>query len=139
MKNTFLYDREHIPTREHLEMLMGEAFTLREELYAYLSESVGTVEVEWKFYSKKSGWTSKTLLGNRNLFFLSPMEGTFMVTFIFGDRAAEAVLKGAFPDHVKQSVESARKYAEGRGISLEIQNRDDLKIVRNLIDIKIKN
>ena len=93
--------------------------------------------IEWKYYNSKSGWVRKTLLKKRNLFFLSIQPDFFQVTFLFGDRAGELVEKSDLPQELIETFKAARKYAEGRGLSIELKSETDLQHIAKLLEIKL--
>lgn len=138
MQTDFLFDKSNVPTQKQILQLLGQKAKLHQELDDFCENELGQVIYDWKFYSKKSGWTRKTLLKKRNLFFLTPKEDGFSITFVFGDRAVNAVEKSDLPENIKTELSQARKYMEGRGLKIEVVNDDDLEIVKQLLMIKIK-
>lgn len=61
------------------------------------------------------------------------------MVFVFGDKAVQAIEDGDFPRDIVDTLKAAKKYAEGRGLSVTIDNRDDLETVKKLITIKLEN
>ena len=94
---------------------------------------------QWKFYSTKYGWTLKTLLKKRNLFFFTHLDGYFRIGFVFGDKAVAVIENSDFPGDIINELKNARKYAEGKWIAIEVKNQGDVENVKKLIDIKINN
>ena len=92
--------------------------------------------VEWKHYGAKSGWILKLLLKKRNLFFLTPGDGHFRVAFVFGEKAVEAIAEGGFAASLVGELQAARKYAEGRGLRIEVESDADVRTVVALAKIK---
>ena len=87
---------------------------------------------EWKYYGPKSGWTLKTLRKKRNLFFFTPHQGYFRIAFVFGDRAVAEILISDLPKAMIEEVKNAKKYAEGRGIRIDVKTRRDVNLSKNL-------
>jgi hypothetical protein len=127
------------PDVHRLTAVLGDSATLWEEIKRHLKEEYGDLTEEWKFYSQKSGWILKTLRKKRNLFFFLPVEGYFKITFIFGDKAVAVVEQSDLPKGIVDTLKNARKYAEGRGIQIEVKTPLDVENVKKLVDIKIKN
>jgi hypothetical protein len=75
----------------------------------------------------------------RNLFFFTPFKNYFRITFVFGARAVAEVEKSDLPDGIKETLKNARKYAEGRGLSVEVKSSEDIQIIIKLIAIKVDN
>ena len=137
-ENIFLNKNEK-PTEVILKHELGSTFDLWNEIKSKTESEYGPLLEDWKFYSKSSGWTMKLLLKKRNLLFITPYKGYFCAIFIFGDKAVEEVNKSSLPDELKNELNNARKYAEGRGLRLEVRNKVDAEYVIELIRIKIKN
>ena len=118
---------------------IGKTFQYLQEIRKFIKENFGTTTEEWKFYGQKYGWQLKTFLKKRNLFFIIPFESFFKIVFIFGDRAVEQIKKSDIADNLKNEVINAKKYAEGRGLSIEVYNDSHISDIKELIDIKISN
>jgi len=139
MEIEFLFDKSTLPTQKRIEQLLGDNAKLYNKLDRFCETELEPIIYDWKFYTKKSGWTRKTLLKKRNLFFLSPKVDMFSVTFVFGDKAVTAVENSDLPERIKTDLNQARKYMEGRGIRIDITASDDLEIVKKLLLIKLEN
>ena len=94
---------------------------------------------EWKYYSPKSGWILKSLNKKRNLFFFTPCQKYFRISFVFGDKAVAAIEKSDLPAAMIEEIRKAKKYAEGRGLRLEARTSSDLEHVKKLLAIKVMN
>jgi len=139
MNADFLLDKTTEPDKRKVVELLDDTALLWVNLKTFLTENIGSVKEEWKFYGAKSGWTMKVLLGKRNLFFMKPEESAFMVAFVFGDKAVSAVEKSNLPENIKTELTEAKKYMEGRGLRVYVKTNDDLEIVKKLVEIKVKN
>jgi hypothetical protein len=139
MPSSVFTDNTAIPTESQLARALGAAAPVWSELRSSLERKYGPLTDEWKFYSQKSGWIRKTLLRKRNLFFLTPLDGFFQLSFVFGDRAVAAVEASELANGIKEELRNARKNPEGRGLAVEVRAREDLVAVKTLVDIKIGN
>ena len=108
-----------------------------EAIRIFIRENVGETVEEWKYYGIKNGWVLKTFLKKRNLFFIVIYHGYFRISFVFGDKAVDSILESNVSDETKQSLNEARKYAEGRGISFDIFDSKHLDDIKKLIRIKV--
>lgn len=118
---------------------LGIAYPLWEDLRMFISENYRDVRGKWKFYGEKSGWTMKLLLKKRNLFFFIAEQNSFALAFVFGDKAVNAAEASVLPAEIIQEMLSARKYAEGRGLRIDVRKKSDIKIVKQLLQIKVDN
>jgi signal transduction histidine kinase len=139
MPTDFFDKKENIPTFDHLEKVLQESYQILKELIDYISNSYGDLAPCWKYYSPKYGWTLKMLFKKRNLFFITPDRDKFYISFVFGDKSVEAVNLSQISESIKNELNNARRYAEGRGVRLEIMDRGQLEDLKQLADIKIDN
>lgn len=134
-----LLDKSIVPGDELLKATLGVSFKFWEEIKKGIIDLHGPVNEEWKFYGAKSGWTMKLLYKKRNLFFLIPYEKYFTLGFVFGDKAVKEIEKSSIPKPLIEELLNARKYAEGRGLRVDIKKKGDFKTVFELVRIKIEN
>ena len=130
-------DKDDKSDERSLQEALGKSAELWNRIRLHIEDKYGRTDEEWKHYGQSSGWTLKVLLKKRNLFFLMPHKGYFRIAFIFGERAVAAIDKSDLPDSIKKDLAGARKYAEGRGIRLEVKRPQDVRNVIKLVDIKI--
>ncbi|MDZ7289364.1 MAG: DUF3788 domain-containing protein [candidate division KSB1 bacterium] len=139
METNVFMDKSIQPDDRRLARVLGESATFWEAIKQHIFQRHGEVTEEWKFYNAKSGWILKVLLKKRNLFFFVPLPGFFRVAFVFGDKAVAAVAKSDLPEAIKIELKNARKYAEGRGIRIEVKSQEEVEHVKKLIDLKVSN
>ena len=139
MTVSFFGDKEKKPTNQKLAKALGDSNNLWKEIKKNLKAEYGELTEEWKFYGQKSGWILKTLRKKRNLFFFIPLEGTFRISFVFGDKAVAVVEKSKLPKKLITDLKNARKYAEGRGLNINVKRPVDVDHICKLVQIKVNN
>ncbi len=139
MAGSIFDDKFVKPTEKKLSEALGASFKYWEEIKSALEAEFGGLMEEWKYYGPKSGWILKLLHKKRNLFFLTPCKGYFRVAFVFGDKAVSAIERSDLPKDVIGEVRNAKKYAEGRGLRIEVKKSGDVENIKKLVAIKIRN
>lgn len=139
MSEIIFADKSQQPTDTELYSALGKASTTWQEFRNYIEETYGPLTNEWKLYSVKYGWTLKVLKKKRNLLFFSARKDFFIISFIFGDKAVAAAEQSNLPQEIITELVNARKYAEGRGILLEVKEQSQIEYLKELIRIKIEN
>ena len=135
-----LFDNKDLkPNDNLLAEKMGLCYQYWGEIKNYLKKQYGDTTEEWKFYGKKYGWQLKTLLKKRNLFFLIPHQFCCQLVFVFGDKAVQEIENSDISDELKKKVLNAKKYAEGRGLVVEVKDNTSISDIKKLIEIKINN
>jgi hypothetical protein len=139
MSMSVFEDRATMPDDKMLAGALGKSNRLWQEIKKNLKAEYGELIEEWKFYGQKYGWILKTLRKKRNLFFFNPLKGSFQVSFVFGDKAVAAVEKSDLPQELITELKNARKYAEGRGLRIDVKSSADVENIMKLVEIKVNN
>ena len=139
MSDIVFNDKSRKPDDKLLAEKIGPAFAVLEELRDHVQEKYGSTTEEWKFYGQKYGWQLKTFLKKRNLFFIIPYESSFKIVFVFGDRAVAEIEKSTVSRTLIDDVLNAKKYAEGRGLAIEVKDASALSDIKKLVEIKINH
>ena len=132
-------DKSVKPNNEMLSEVLGRSYHYWEEIKKSLQDHHGKLTEECKFYGSSSGWTLKLLLKKRNLFFFAPCPKYFRIAFIFGNRGVDAVEASDLPARLIEELKSAKRYAEGRGLRIEVKKKTDVKNIIKLAAIKVSN
>ena len=136
--NVFI-DKLAKPDDQALVRALGKTYPLWAEIEKHIATTLGKSVEEWKYYGLKSGWTMKTLYKKRNLFFFTACKGYFRIAFVFGDRAVAEIVTSDLPKAMIEEITNAKKYAEGRGIRIDVKTRRDVESVKKLIAFKVMN
>ncbi|MGC9344338.1 MAG: DUF3788 domain-containing protein [Bacteroidales bacterium] len=130
-------DKEIKPSEESLKTALNSSFIFWEEIRQLVfSKYPGAVE-EWNYPGKKYGWSFRMKDKKRAIIYFLPREGYFKVAFVFGDRALDKILNSSIRNTIKEELQNARKYAEGRGISIEVKDREIIGDINKLIEVKL--
>jgi hypothetical protein len=133
--NAFI-GKTSMPTAEEVAAALGKTAALWKELVGWLAENGANVE-EWKAYSAKSGWSLRLKVKKRNIIYLSPCSGYFLVGLIFGDKAVAAARQSNLSKSTLKLIDEAPRYPEGTGLRLTVKAPKDLAAIRKLALIKL--
>jgi signal transduction histidine kinase len=132
-------DKSVKPNPRMLSGALGQSYQYWEEIRDTLEAQYGKLNEDWRYYGASSGWILKSLLKKRNLFFLIPGERFFTVAFVFGDKAVRVIEESDLPVRIVNVLKNARRYAEGRGLRIEVKRQSEVKIVLKLVAAKVGN
>lgn len=94
---------------------------------------------EWNYPGKKYGWSYRIKDKKRAIIYFLPRENYFKVAFVFGQKATDIVLESDISGKIKTDLKMAKKYAEGRGIGIDVNNELIIGDIKKLILIKMAN
>ncbi len=137
MTASVFHNKAKEPTASELDKALGETAMLLKNIEQHVLEQYGELTHEWKFYSRKAGWTLALALKGRRVLHVIPQSSLFTVVFTLGKRAVSTALESNLPDGIMSAIESAREYAEGRSIRIDVTTADNVAIVKQLVAIKM--
>lgn len=132
-------DKSIRPTNSDLELKLGAFFDLWMQIEDIVFSKYPKGLWEWHFPGKKYGWSLRIKDKKRVIIYFLPRESRFKVAFVFGDKAVKKVLESDISSFVKTELSQAKKYAEGRGIRINIENEAIIPDIEQLIAIKLSN
>ena len=108
------------------------------KLVADVASHAGELTEAWYYGGAKYGWSMRLIRKDRNLVYLTPQPGAFLVGVALGEKAISAAeAAGIASTRTLEIVAAAPKYAEGRGVRYPVASDDDLAVARELARIKL--
>lgn len=127
------------PTVRELQEKLGDTYKLWVEIQEMVLKKYPDGVSEWNFPGKKYGWSFRIKDKKRAIIYLLPRDAFFKVAFVFGDKAVNEIMDSTIAEEIKAELMQAKKYAEGRGIRIEVRDMYILEDIDLLIDIKLKH
>ncbi|MCL2839198.1 MAG: DUF3788 domain-containing protein [Defluviitaleaceae bacterium] len=132
-------DKSITPNHDMVAVALGDTNLVWDELQSYVNGKFPNITGEWKHYGKASGWAYKLISKKRNLLFFIPQADCFRVRIVLGEKAVACVTTADLPDDIKEMVQTATPYIEGRSIDIDINSKKQLETVKILLNIKFDN
>ncbi|MBK6986743.1 MAG: DUF3788 domain-containing protein [Bacteroidia bacterium] len=137
MRSIFL-DKSSMPTIKDLETALGSTYKLWKNCIDFTKHVYPEVVEEWNYSGDKFGWSFRLKDKKRVLVYLLPRDKFFKVAFVFGQKATDAIFESPISENIKSEIRSAKVYAEGRGIRVDVKNKSVIHDIEKLIEIKIR-
>ena len=132
-------DKTPIPTDKDVKEKLGSKYELWKRIHDLVYAKYPDGLPDWNFPGKKYGWSYRIKDKKRAIIYFLPRDGYFMVAFVFGDRAVKKIMNSEISNGIKNDLEKARKYAEGRGVKITIKDESIMPDIERLIEIKLNN
>ena len=132
-------DKERRPGEADLRAALGASAPRWFSLIERLSARYPPMAEEWAFPGQKYGWSLRLVHRKRRILYLTPQEDKFLAGLVLSDKAVAAAAASELPGWVLDELHAARRYAEGRGIRLEVGAQEHIRIVELLVAIKIES
>jgi hypothetical protein len=121
------------PAARDVVTALGKAHAAWKELRSLAGKGL---EEEWGFSSKASGWSLRLRDRKRVILYLTPQNGRFLASLALGEKAVAAAQKADLPPALLAAVAAAPRYAEGRGVRVEVRTTADARGVAALAAVK---
>jgi hypothetical protein len=128
-------DKYKEPTADDLKAALGHTYPLWKSIQEQVVSEYPKAVEEW--LCSKAGWHFRMKDKKRAIIYLLPRDKFFKVAFVFGQKATDAILQSNIGDFIKTELKSARVYAEGRGIRIDIKDEKLISDIKLLISIKL--
>lgn len=138
MKSVFT-DKNNVPTAEELTKALSKNYVLWKTLAEFTKKLNPAATQNWAYSGEKYGWSFRISDKKRVLIYLLPRDGFFKAALVFGQKATTQILNSDVSAVIKDELNAAKVYAEGRGIRLEVKNKTIINDIKELIAIKIAN
>jgi hypothetical protein len=132
-------DKTKPPQDQDLSAMLGNTFSLWNQLKQRISMRFAPATAEWGFTSPKTGWGLRLKRNERTVLSMIPSQDHFIASFALGEKAVQAAHTSDLSDSVLTVIDNAPKYAEGRGVKLHVRSLQDVDNAEKLAVIKMKN
>jgi hypothetical protein len=139
MDRSIFTDKTKTPGDTDLAGALGSTCSLWQTIREYVHQKYPEAMDEWNYSGEKFGWGFRIKDKKRAIVYLLPRDKFFKVALVFGQKATDAIMNSGVSEEIKRELESARVYAEGRGIRIDIKDNVLIDDVKRLIDIKISH
>ena len=139
MALSFFDDKSSPPSDEALRAALGATATLWRELIDRIARRFSPLEEVWGFSGKSTGWGLRLRHRDRIVMYMTPCKGYFLASFALGEKAVKAAHQSDLSQAVLDVIDRAPKYAEGRGVRIEIRTPEDLPAIETIAGLKMAN
>jgi len=130
-------DKSRQPQDSDLAEMLGGTYVLWNHLQGRIATMFDPLSMEWGYTSKTTGWGLRLKQEKRAILYMIPCKGYFLASFALGEKAVNAAHESDLPATVLTVIDNSKKYAEGRGVRLEIRKAEDVNSVEKIAAIKM--
>jgi len=139
MDQSIFMNKAIIPNDKDLQIELGETYAFWKEIMDFVVLKYPKAAMEWSYPGSKYGWSFRLKDRKRVIIYLLPRERYFKAAFVFGQKAYELVLDSPISESIKTELAAARVYAEGRGIRIDVKDKNVIDDIKQLIEMKLLN
>jgi hypothetical protein len=139
METSYFTDLTKTPTDDELKIALGELFFFWMEIRDFVIEKYPPAIAEWHVSVKKYGWGFRIKDKKRAIVYLSPKNGWFIVTFVFGQKATDEILASEVSQDIKTELINSKVYMEGRVVKIDVREPGLISDIKKLVLAKLAN
>ena len=130
-------DKAKVPVNEDLISPLGKTYNLWMTLRDYVYEKYPDGKEDWNYPGKNYGWSFRIKDKKRAIMYFLPREKYFKVAFVFGGKATDYIMDSDISEDIKTDLQNAKVYAEGRGVSINVEDDSNIADIKELVEIKL--
>lgn len=135
MKSIFLNPSE--PSEIALQEALGDTYRYWVQLADFTKKQYPEAMAQWHYSGEKTGWSFRIKDQKRVIVYLLPRAKFFKAALVFGPKAIETIKTSSIEPSIKNEILSAKKYAEGQGVRIDVRDASLLPDLQTLIEIKL--
>ncbi len=132
-------DKAHPPGEKDLGSVLGTAFDAWTQLISLVTSTVQPIDEVWGFSSASAGWSLRLQRKGRVILYMTPRDGCFLVSLALGEKAVAAAREARLPASLLKVIDAAPRYAEGRGVRLEVRQKRQVAALARIALIKMEH
>jgi hypothetical protein len=132
-------DERNEPQDEALRATLGRSYSLWLELQERMQARFGPLAIAWGFASRSTGWGLRLRQRKRTVLYMTPRTRHFLASFALGEKAVAAAQTAGLSAALLAAIDAAPRYAEGRGLRIEVRKRADVEDVERIAVVKMQN
>jgi hypothetical protein len=132
-------DKSKEPSDEDLREVLGKSYGVWTQLIDAISERIEPISQAWGFTSKSTGWGLRLRQKDRIILYMTPQTGKFLASFALGEKAVAAAKLIELSPELLAAIDAAPRYAEGRGVRIEVSSKRQVGDLAILAKVKSEN
>ena len=132
-------DKSKEPLAADLRSTLSRSSAHWDNLIAHIEAEFAPLDKAWQFAGVKWGWSLRLKQKKRTVLYMTPCSKHFLVGFALGEKAVKAAHAFPLSDSILAIIDRAPKYAEGRGVRVEVKTKKDVAAVKELAAVKMAN
>ena len=137
MEKPLLTDPFVFPSPEVLQEVLADSYQVCEKTLAVITAEPYRLVPEWRYYNDGKQWLFKLTRKQKTIFWAAVGDNFFRITFYFGDKAEEIILKSDIPEELKKGFSGHKGFGKIRPVTVHLLEPNDVENVYKLIKLKI--
>ena len=136
METQLLREPEIFPSKEVLQTVLGQTYSVFEELEKLLTQDEFTLSFEWHYYKDSKSWLCKVCHKKKTVFWLSVWEGFFKTAFYFTEKHLEGIAELDISEQIKKDFCRMKPIGKLLPMVINIDSQEQLTDLLKVVKFK---
>jgi hypothetical protein len=136
MNKPSLNDPKIFPNENVLAYVLGNSYTLYQQMLNEISTKELALNAEWRFYNDGKSWLCKITSDKKTIIWLSDWDGFFKCSLYFHEKSCSEFETVPISSELKDNFANGKTYGKLKALTINVKSFEDLKQV--LIAAKLK-
>ncbi|OHD18644.1 MAG: hypothetical protein A2086_17385 [Spirochaetes bacterium GWD1_27_9] len=138
MINPCLNDKNIYPDDDVLAKYLHDTKNIWDSFIELLKNDYPLLSLEWRYYNDGKSWLCKITKKSKTICWVSIWEKLFKITFYFNNKSEEIIKNSSLEQNIKTNYLNYERKGKIRPITIDVNKKSDLEIIKKLIEIKEK-
>lgn len=135
MDTSIFINKDKAPSETDLKKALGNNYETWVLIKDYVFKNCTGAFDEWNY--SKFGWNYRIKDKKRTIIYMMPCSNFFKASFVLGEKATKEILNSNVSPEIKKIISSTKVYAEGRGVRIDVKDKNTFKDIIKIADFKI--
>ena len=138
MEKPLLNDPEIFPTDKVLEAVLGESFSVYNEMMQIIKADPYSLEPEWRFYNDGKAWLCKVVYKKNTIVWLSVWDQYFRTVLYFTEKTRGGLDSLGIDKEIMHDFNTRKPNGKFMALVIEMKNKENIKDLLKAVEYKKK-
>ena len=136
METPVLREKDIFPSKEVLEIALGDSYLAFEELIQKVTDTQYGLEPVWNYYNDGKAWLCKVCFKKKTIFWLSVWDKYFKTGFYFTEKTGLGIKELEIDNEIKESFNRNKPIGKLIPLTITISLKEQISDVLKVIEFK---
>ncbi|HAM99908.1 MAG TPA: hypothetical protein DCQ26_15000 [Marinilabiliales bacterium] len=136
METPVLREKDIFPSKEVLEIALGDSYLAFEELIQKVTDTQYGLEPVWNYYNDGKAWLCKVCYKKKTIFWLSVWDKYFKTGFYFTEKTGLGIKELEIDNEIKESFNRNKPIGKLIPLTITISLKEQISDVLKVIEFK---
>jgi hypothetical protein len=136
METPVLKEKDIFPSKEVLEIALGESYLAYEELIKNVTDARYGLETVWNYYNDGKSWLCKVCYKKKTIFWLSVWDKYFKTGFYFTEKTGLGIKELDIDNEIKESFDRNKPIGKLIPLGITVSQKEQISDILKVVEYK---